>query len=156
MNEHQQLIQRFYQAFQNRDAAAMNACYHQDIEFSDPVFVGLKGDEARAMWDMLCSGASDLKLEFDKVQADERQGSAHWQAWYAFSQTGHQVHNVIDAEFEFADGLIIRHTDRFDLHRWCTQALGPVGRLLGGFGFFQNALRKKVRTRLAAWQRRPG
>ena len=37
-------------------------------------------------------------------------------------------------------GLIIKHTDVFDLHRWAGQALGWKGKLLGGTGFFQKKL----------------
>jgi hypothetical protein len=48
---------------------------------------------------------------------------------------------VIDATFEFKDWLIVRHTDRFDLHRWAGQALGFMGKLLGGTAFLQNKVR---------------
>ncbi|HND34209.1 MAG TPA: nuclear transport factor 2 family protein, partial [Myxococcota bacterium] len=87
------LIQTFYAAFQRRDGAAMAECYHPEAEFSDPVFPGLKGSEPGEMWKMLCSRANDLKIEFSAVQADERSGKAHWEAWYTFSATGRKVHN---------------------------------------------------------------
>lgn len=51
-----------------------------------------------------------------------------------------KVHNVIDARFEFRDGLIIRHVDTFNFHRWASRALGTPGKLFGGTGF----LRRKV------------
>jgi ketosteroid isomerase-like protein len=41
------LINRFYTAFQKRDADAMNACYAPGIRFSDPVFGALEGDRAQ-------------------------------------------------------------------------------------------------------------
>ncbi|MGH8481769.1 MAG: nuclear transport factor 2 family protein, partial [Nevskiaceae bacterium] len=50
-------------------------------------------------------------------------------------------HNVIDASFEFRDGKIVRHTDRFDLYRWSRQALGPAGVLLGWTPLLQSKVR---------------
>lgn len=144
MPDHAEVIARFYGAFQQRDAAGMNACYHRDVHFSDPVFPDLRGDRARAMWEMLCARAKELKVEYRDVTADSQRGSAHWEAWYPFSGSGRRVHNVIDASFEFRDGLIVRHVDRFDLHRWAAQAMGLPGKLLGGTGFMQDAIRKRA------------
>ena len=141
MNANEQLIQRFYAAFQQRDAATMVACYGPQVQFSDPVFTGLQGARAGAMWKMLCERGKDLKIEFRDVRADDKTGSAHWDAWYSFSATGRKVHNSIDASFEFAGGRIVRHTDRFDLHRWASQALGLPGMLLGWTPLLQNKIR---------------
>lgn len=150
MHPNEALITRFYQAFQKRDAAGMAACYHADIHFSDPVFPELRGPQAGAMWHMLCSRAQDLRVEFNQVSADDARGRAHWEAWYPFSATGRRVHNVIEARFEFRDGLIVRHEDQFDFHRWASQALGITGRLLGGTAFLQNKIRAKAATGLNA------
>ena len=38
------------------------------------------------------------------VEADDRQGRAHWEAHYRFGAAGRQVHNVIDGSFRFRDG----------------------------------------------------
>lgn len=130
MNEHTALIEAFYAAFQQRDHARMNACYHPDIHFSDPVFGDLHGRQVQAMWHMLCERGKDLQVTYNQVQADTNSGSAHWEATYTFS-TGRKVHNIIDAAFAFEDGLIIRHQDRFDLWRWTRMALGFSGILLG-------------------------
>lgn len=142
MHPHQALITGFYTAFQKRDGAAMAACYHPEVHFSDPVFPDLHGAQAGGMWKMLCDKGKDLRLEFRDISADDRSGRAHWEAWYAFSATGRPVHNVIEARFEFRDGKIVRHQDQFSFHRWAGQALGPMGTLLGWTPF----LRNKVRT----------
>lgn len=140
MHPNEALITRFYTAFQRRDAQAMVACYHPEIEFSDPVFQDLRGLRAKAMWLLLCERGKDLRITFGNVSADDRRGSANWEAWYTFS-TGKKVHNVIEARFEFQDGLIRKHRDSFDLHRWAGQALGLGGKLLGGSAFMQNQIR---------------
>lgn len=145
MNEHKRVIEEFYTAFQVRDYAGMIACYHPEVHFRDPVFLDLHGNEAKAMWHMLCERGKDLAIEFNGVQANETAGSVHWEARYTFS-TGRKVHNVIDATFEFKDGKISRHEDVFDLWRWTRQALGPTGALLG----WSPIIKSKVRQ--TAWK----
>lgn len=130
MKAHEQLIARFYTAFQQRDHAGMIACYHDDVHFFDPVFTDLHGARAKAMWHMLCVRGKDLQVTFGDVWADAQQGRAKWEATYTFS-TGRRVHNVIDAAFVFANGRILQHRDAFDLWRWTRMALGPAGILLG-------------------------
>ena len=136
---HVTLLTQFYEAFSRRDGAAMAACYHPDIRFSDPVFPGLVGPRAGGMWRMLCERGADLVVQASGIEADDTKGKAHWEAWYTFG-TGKKVHNVIDATFTFKDGKIVGHTDTFDFHRWSKQALGLMGTLFGGTNF----LRKKV------------
>ncbi len=135
------VIETFYTTFQQKDYASMIACYHEDIRFSDPVFTDLQGKQAKAMWHMLCERGKDLQITFNNVQADGDLGSAHWEATYTFS-TGRKVHNVIDAQFKFADGKIIDHQDTFDLWKWTRMALGFSGILLGWSPMVKN----KVRT----------
>ena len=156
MHANAELITRFYTAFQKRDGQAMAACYHPEVEFSDPVFQNLKGPRAKGMWIMLCERAKDLSIEFSKVAADDKTGQAHWDAWYLFSATGRTVHNIIDARFEFKDGLIIKHTDTFDFHRWAGQALGLSGKLLGGTSFMQNKIRGTANAGLDAFMKKSG
>jgi ketosteroid isomerase-like protein len=150
MEENRALVEEFYSAFQKKDYAAMNNCYHADVHFRDPVFMDLHGDEARAMWHMLCERGKDLRLEFTNVRAGESAVSAHWEAWYTFS-TGRKVHNIINATFEFKDGKIIRHEDVFDLWRWTRQALGPVGVLLGWSPILKSKVRQTAQKGLNAF-----
>ena len=74
----------------------------------------------------------------------EQTGSAHWEARYLFSKTGRSVYNKIEAQFEFKDGKIIKHTDDFDLHKWASQAMGWKGKILGGTGFFNKKLQQQT------------
>ena len=132
-----ELIKTFYTALNNQDAETMISCYHEDVVFEDPGFGKLKGERAKNMWRMLCKNAKDFRVEFSQIEANEQTGSAHWEAWYSFSKTGRSVHNKIDAQFEFKDGKIIKHTDHFDLRRWASQAIGWKGALFGGLPFFK-------------------
>ena len=141
--EHRALIERFYRAFQQRDGAAMAACYHANASFRDPVFE-LEGARVGAMWQMLTSRGADLRVEFSNVSADATSGSADWQAWYKFSASGRRVHNIISARFRFAEGLIIEHVDTFAFWRWSRQALGPIGMLLGWSPMVRGKVRREA------------
>ena len=147
---HAVLITRFYTAFSNRDWATMAACYHPEVHFNDPAF-DLHGPRVAQMWRMLCTQGKDLQLTFSGVQADDKFGSAHWDARYTFSKTGRQVLNQIDAQFEFSDGLIHRHIDRFDFWRWSRQALGAPGVLLGWSSFLRGQVRQQAARSLDAF-----
>jgi ketosteroid isomerase-like protein len=152
MHDHAALITRFYEAFQRGDGAAMAACYAPDARFSDPVFPDLRGPRPGHMWRMLTEQAKDLRIEFGDVVADDAVGRAHWEAWYPFSATGRQVHNVIEAEFTFRSGLIATHLDSFDLHAWTKMALGIPGVLLGWSGFLQGKVRGQAGKALQIWE----
>jgi ketosteroid isomerase-like protein len=141
--DNQNLIRHFYESFARGDADAMAACYHDEVEFSDPAFGTLQGSDAGKMWKMLVGRAKgNLKISFSNVVADDQKGSADWVADYPFSKTGRQVHNEIHAEFEFRDGKIFRHRDTFDFWKWSKQALGPLGAVLGWSSFLKNKIRK--------------
>ena len=137
-----ELINKFYTAFNELDAETMSSCYHDEVVFDDPAFGELKGESARNMWRMLCQSqkGKDFKVKHSEVTNN----SAYWEAFYTFSKTGRKVHNKIHANFEFKDGLIIRHSDNFDLHKWASQAMGLSGLLIGWSGFFKKKLQKQT------------
>lgn len=149
MHPNAALLSRLYEAFGRRDHAAMTACYTPQAHFSDPVFPDLRGPQVRAMWRMLCTRATDLRIEASGIQADGQRGTAHWEAWYSFSATGRSVHNVIEAYFTFDAGLIATHRDSFDLYGWARQALGLKGLLLGWAPPVQRSIRNTAARGLA-------
>lgn len=156
MHPNAALIDRFYAAFAARDAAGMTACYHPDVVFTDPAFGELRGPWASAMWAMLLERGADLRVTWSDVRADDAAGRAHWEARYTFSQTGRRVHNRIDAEFAFRDGLIARHTDRFGFWPWARQALGPAGLLLGWTPLLRGTVRATARRGLERYMAQRG
>jgi ketosteroid isomerase-like protein len=149
-----QAIERFYRAFDARDAAAMNALYAPDATFSDPAFGELDGDQVRAMWTMLTGQAKDLSIVARDVVADDASGSAHWTAEYTFTATGRHVVNEIDATFRFRDGLVVEHVDRFSFWRWSRQALGPIALAMGSNPVGHAVVRRRARAQLAAFRAR--
>ncbi|MCB0765135.1 MAG: nuclear transport factor 2 family protein [Flavobacteriales bacterium] len=138
-------IERFYSAFQHRDWATMGSLYHDEAHFSDPVFPDLDAQKARAMWRMLLTSGTDLRISYAVLEENAATATVRWEAWYTFSRTGRPVHNIVTSTFALKDGRIARQEDRFDLWRWARQALGPMGFLLG----WSPLVRNKVRTTAA-------
>ena len=153
MNANENLIAKFYTAFANADAKTMSACYHPNVHFIDPAFGLLKEDQVSKMWEMLIlRSKGNIKIEFSDIKADEFTGSARWVATYNFSKTNRKVVNKISAEFVFQDGLIIKHTDNFDVWKWSKQAFGIKGYLLGWTGFFQGKIQEQALSSLKKFQ----
>ena len=143
----EELIERFYAAFADRDGATMASCYGPGARFSDPVFTDLRNQEPGAMWRMLTGRAKDLDVRLLEHQASDARGSAHWIADYTFS-TGRRVHNDVRAEFRFENGLIADHQDSFSFYAWARQALGPAGLALGWTPLLRGKVRRQARAGL--------
>ncbi len=105
-------------------------------------------DSTCSILDLQVVDIGQLELTFAEVEADDHQGSASWRAKYIFGTTGRRVDNRIQATFTFKDGLILEHRDDFDFHRWASQALGPVGTLLGWSGWLRGKVQRQAGTQL--------
>jgi limonene-1,2-epoxide hydrolase len=150
-----QTIKKFYSAFQQLDAAAMATFYHPEATFEDPVFGKLNYDEVIAMWHMLIERSKgNLQIEFSDIITSEEKGSAEWIATYTFSATNRVVRNVIQAEFEFKNGLIYKHKDTFDLWKWSRMALGWKGVLLGWSFIVKSKIRRQAKKSLSNYMKR--
>lgn len=152
MNTNELLISNFYTSFKSLNADGMNACYSDEIIFFDPVFELLEGNQAKAMWRMLCKNARDFSLTFGNIKdMGDDYYTCDWVATYTFSQTGRRVVNNVKAHMKMLDGKIVEHSDGFSLHKWSSQALGLSGRLLGWNSFFQRKIKNASRKKLLAY-----
>lgn len=150
----EKIIENFYQSFSEGNAAGMTACYHKDVVFTDPAFGTLRGERAHKMWEMLLSNKkASAKTEFTNIQSTENEGSAEWVAEYNYGPKKRKVINRVSAQFEFKEGLIIKHTDSFDIWKWSKRALGLPGTLLGWTPFIKNKIQKTTAERLDAFMK---
>ncbi len=148
MHPNIEIIEKFYSCFKELDGDGMAQCYHEKIEFSDPVFPKLIGAKVGDMWKMLCSQAQRFELMFSDAQADDAVGRIHWEAKYIFSMTDRKVHNKINASFRFQDGKIIQHHDNFNFWKWSFMALGPTGLILGWSPLVKNKVQRQAAKNL--------
>jgi hypothetical protein len=154
MNTNEKTLIKFYTAFANADAKTMCECYDSQIQFKDPAFGLLKSDDVCQMWKMLIEKSKgNIKIEFSDIKPDAYTGSAQWIATYNFSKTNRKVVNVIRAQFQFEDGLIIKHTDDFDIWKWSKQALGIPGYLFGWTGFLQKKIQEQALSSLKKYKK---
>ncbi|MEZ7498560.1 nuclear transport factor 2 family protein [Flavobacterium sp. Arc3] len=154
MTQNEKTITKFYNAFANGDATKMCECYHPNIQFRDPIFGALKGNDVCKMWEMLMAKSNgNENIKFSEVKADDYHGSALWEDTYNFSKNNREVVNKIRAEFFFQDDLIMRHTDDFDIWKWSKQALGLSGHLLGWTGYMQKKIHQNALQSLKKYQK---
>lgn len=155
MTPNENTLTKFYTAFSNGNAVQMCECYHPNVQFQDPAFGILKGDDVFKMWQMLIEKSKgNIAISFSEIKADELTGTASWTAVYNFSKTNRKVVNSIHAQFQFQDGLIIKHTDNFDIWKWAKQAFGWKGFLLGWTGFMQNKIQEQARLSLKNYKKK--
>lgn len=149
MNSNEQTINRFYTAFQQLDYATMQDCYHPEAVFNDPAFGLLDVNETKAMWEMLCKRAKAFSLVYGNIKIlDEEYTTCGWTASYLFSKNNRRIVNRVIAHMKFKDGLIIEHTDAFDIYRWCRQALGLPGILFGWSPWMNRKIQKRAKEGL--------
>lgn len=147
--EAEKIADQFYTAFAKGDAETMTSLYAETIEFEDPVFGKLKGDQARVMWHMLLERSEgNLKIEYYIIETTQNTALVRWEARYSFSKTGRHIHNKITAHLTIENGKITTHKDVFNLWKWSQQALGFKGLLLGWTSFFRKKLQQQTRGML--------
>jgi SnoaL-like domain len=91
MTTNDETITKFYTAFQQKDYVTIGALCHPEATFRDAVFDLRSGKEAAAMWEMLLTTGKDLRVEFSDAKVNGNRASAHWEAYYTFSKTGHYL-----------------------------------------------------------------
>jgi ketosteroid isomerase-like protein len=146
----QQIARQFFAHLAARDLPQMLALYHPDIHYSN-VLLELDGAQVGAMWRMVWSDLPDLRVVC--TDHDIRGSSVYWQASYTYPPTGRYVVQHLAASLTFADGLIIGHVDRFNVHEWAHKAYGAAGGMFGGWQVFERWIAEKARRRLAAFLR---
>lgn len=154
MNSNEEILQKFYYAFQTRDKKSMLECYHDEVEFRDPVYGIVKGVAAKAMWLMILERGNELKIDFRNIKANETDGSVDWSSTYTYSKTERTICNKVHATFKFRDGKIIFHRDSYSVWRWAGMALGFTGYFLGFTPFIQNQIKSDAVTSLKMYIKR--
>jgi hypothetical protein len=151
MHTNEQMLHRFFGALACGDYQTMQGCLHPAVEFKDIGFE-LKGKQVHAMWHMLCTKDSGIRLLYRDVSANDLTGNVYWECDYEFqrepSSSPRHVHNKISSEFRFEDGLIRAQQDTCDFETWAEQALGIISPIINVFGTLtghQHLLEQKVR-----------
>lgn len=148
-----EIASNFYSAFAKGDAETMISYYDDQIEFEDPAFGKLKGDEVKKMWKMLIERSKgNLKIDFEIIETTNNTARVNWEARYPISTNGRRIHNKISTKLTIENGKIIKHTDHFNLWKWAHQAIGWKGLIFGWTPAVQSKIRKLSRNLLDSYQ----
>ncbi|MBC8075712.1 MAG: nuclear transport factor 2 family protein [Chloroflexales bacterium] len=145
-----QITRQFFDRLAARDLPGMQALYHPDIQYRNPL-LALHGAQVAALWRMWWRDLPDVRVVC--TDSGIRSGGAYWDAVYTYPPTGRRVEQHLTADLTFADGAIIQHVDRFNVHEWAGQAYGAVGGVIGGWRLFKWRLAAHARARLALLER---
>lgn len=91
-----------------------------------------------------------IKITFRNVQEDEKNGTFE----DVFALTGIKVLNTINSSFEFKNGKIIQHSDRFFMWAWLRQALAWKVLLLGWTPFLKAKIQKQAINHLMKFRKK--
>ena len=140
------VVDRFFEALRRADMSVIDHCYHAQISYSDPLFEDLRGARVALRWRMLLAQAGSFSLEHSLVFADERKAQVQWTADYRLN--GRPVRISMLSTLAIWDDLIVRQVDEYDLWKYCRQAQGLAGVLLGGMQPFQKIIKRRARNEL--------
>lgn len=138
------LMHKFYGSFSNSDADGMIACYDDNITFKDPAFGELKGERAKAMWQMLLAKKTDAKIKYEILQVSKDSACVEWIANYTYGPEKRNVTNHVHAYFKIENNKITKHRDSFCIWKWSQQALGTSGYLFGWSALMKNKIQNKT------------
>ncbi len=145
--ENYEVLKKFYHAFRYKNTSEMLSVYADDVQFSDPAFGNLEGEEAKAMWRMLLErDKNTFQINFCDIEADDQGGTVTWEAQYQFGKN--PVFNRIESRIEIENGRIIKQEDKFSLQRWASMAMGAKGTALGLTPFLKPQVQKMTRKSL--------
>lgn len=140
------VVDRFFEALRRADDAVINACYHPQISYSDPLFEDLRGARVALRWRLLLREAQSFSLEHELVFADERKVQVQWTVDYALK--GKKIRLPILSTLAIWDNLIVRQVDEYEFWQYSRQAQGFAGLLLGGIEPFQQLVKRRARSDL--------
>ena len=148
MNQNEATIHRFFTAYQNKEYTTMQNCYSEDAVYNNPIY-GLNDTEhVKAMWEMICKTNKEESLHFENIELlDHEYATCDWSLVYYY--TNRRINNKIKSYLRLENGLIIEHTDAFDLYKWTRMAFGLTGSLIGWSNFFQKRIQKSTRKKLS-------
>lgn len=145
----EELLEKFYTSFAQKNHKGMIECYHEKIKFKDPVFGILIKSKACEMWKMLLSKKDNsFSISYSDIETSNNTGQINWVAEYNYGPQNRKVINKVSSKFTFSEGKIIEHIDYFNLWRWTRQAIGVKGYLLGWSIFMKHRIRLKANIAL--------
>lgn len=149
MSSNRELIEKFYQSFQNRDFEAMDNCYDDNIVYFDPLYHFLNGSNVKFMWKFRYANTNHFNLDFEQIKTDDEEYfTIEYRIRYVSEETGNVVDQSIKSYIRISSGKISEHSEAFSIHQWSSMVYGGIAKLIGWNRFYQNRLKKNARKKL--------
>lgn len=127
----------------------LRSLYHPKAEYMDELF-SLKYREILALWYSCMLPEMKLEVKVKSIEQFKDVVVTKWTISYTISSINRRITLDEIGRFEFEDGLIIRHTDKYSFHSWCTQALGVAGMLASWSKWLRSKVRNQAYSSISA------
>jgi hypothetical protein len=141
-----QLIVRFFEAYNQNDWQSIARCYHDKASFSDPIYPDLREESIVYLWFDRLATRKKVDLKFRVVFADERKVQVEWSGLSPLHGRSVRINGL--STFALWDEAIVRHVDEYSFVDWSRQALGWKAWLMGGLRFYQTRVQRSARSQL--------
>jgi hypothetical protein len=147
MHPNHAAVTMFLKAQEARDPVRLSNSLHESSTLVDPLVGELKGWRVFAWWQMLWRFRNHA-ITIVEGEGTPTKGHAHWKVGYTHPSTRRAMLTDTTSEIEFRENKIFVQNDSYSLYKWCRQALGAQGLLLGWLPPIQAQLREAALERL--------
>lgn len=123
----EQTANAYFQAFQKKDATALEEIYAPHARFDDPIYHLRGRTDTLGMWKSLYAAGKNLDVTYKILETKGDVVTVAWEANYEVF--GRKVHNVAESQLKIENGQITEQVDSWSWSRWARQAL-PLGPLV--------------------------
>jgi SnoaL-like domain len=115
-------VEAFVRAIGTQDRQALQACYHESVSYSTPLFPDLRKELVLDAWDLIYQGMESLRIEHEFLFADERKAQLAWRCTYL--RDGRNVVFPGVSTFSLWDEKIVRQVDEWAFPSWARRQFG--------------------------------
>ena len=144
-----ELVKQFYHALDKGDYKSVIDLYHAKAIYRDELF-DLQGLEIHALWYRATRPEMNFSAKLESIREEGDVIKTDWEIGYTLDVIKRRIKLKEIGTFKFEDDKIIEHTDEYDFWSWCTQVLGPIGRVFGWSNWLKSRARYQARKSVLA------
>jgi len=141
------VIESFLYALQTKEPTQMAIYCLPGIQYFDPLYSYLTGSHVQTMWNYFFTTTDAFVVEYDSIK-DLKEGYFSVCSALFFKRNGRSISLQSTFYFKMEEGFISEYSQGFSLHKFCKQAYGFLGWLLGWNRYYQNRVRNLARRQL--------
>ena len=103
-------LEAFCDAIERRDAEALGACYSEEVEYADALFIALQGSLVTARWAMVFRRVPGLAVSIQGARVDAGDAVVRWDMSFPQPRGG-AIRHFMRSELRIEGGRVVRHED---------------------------------------------